>query len=156
MHWENLNEQEDEVSRLHKCLTLARQHAWSRWQREYIHGLMEYHRVNKNTSPVSQIGEIVLIVGEEKNRGRWMKGKVVKYVKGKDGMIRGVIVLHKGNYLERLVQLVCPLEIRSIVKEDQERHNASTKENDDQVKERPERKAAKIAKDKIKEQLKDD
>jgi hypothetical protein len=152
-----LNEQEDdEVSRLHKRLTLARQHAWSRWQREYIHGLMEYHRVNKNTSPVPQIGEIVLIVGEEKNRGRWMKGKVLKYVKGKDGVIRGVIVLHKGNYLERPVQLVCPLEIRSVVKEDQERHNASTKENDDQVKERPERKAARIAKDKIKEQLKDD
>ncbi len=77
-------------------------------------------------------------------------------VKGKDGMIRGVIVLHKGNYLERLVQLVCPLEIRRVVKEDQEGHNASTKENDDQVKERPERKAAKIAKDRIKEQSKDD
>ena len=77
-----LSEQEDdEVSRLHKRLTLTRQHAWSRWQREYIHGLMEYHRVKKNTSPVPQIGEIVLLVGEEKNRGRWMKGKVVKYVK---------------------------------------------------------------------------
>ena len=43
-----------------------------------------------------------------------MKGKVVKYVKGNDGVIRGVIVLHKGNYLERPVQLVCPLEIRKI------------------------------------------
>ncbi len=37
--------------------------------------------MKKNTSPVPQIGEIVLLVGEEKNRGRWMKGKVVKYVK---------------------------------------------------------------------------
>ena len=42
---------------------------------------MEYHRVNKNTSPVPEIGEIVLIVGEEKNKGGWMKGKVVKHVK---------------------------------------------------------------------------
>ena len=60
---------------------------------------MEYHRVNKNTSPVPEIGEIVLIVGEEKNKGRWMKGKVVKHVKEKDGLVRGVIILHEGNYL---------------------------------------------------------
>lgn len=26
-------------------LRVARQHAWLRWQREYVHGLMEYHRV---------------------------------------------------------------------------------------------------------------
>jgi hypothetical protein len=68
---------------------------------------------------------------DEKNRGRWMKGKVVKYVKGKDGAIRGVILLHKCNYLERPVQLVCPLEMRSVVKEDQGRHNESTEDNDD-------------------------
>ncbi|CAB4026448.1 Hypothetical predicted protein [Paramuricea clavata] len=149
-----LSEERDES--LYKRLTMARQHAWSRWQREYIHGLMEYHRVNKSPSAVPEIGEIVLIVGDEKNRGRWMKGKVVKYVKGKDGVIRGVIVLHKGNYLERPVQLVCPLEIRSVVKEDQGRHNESTEDNDDKLKERPERKAAKIAKVNIREQLKDD
>ncbi|CAB4034789.1 Hypothetical predicted protein [Paramuricea clavata] len=91
----------------------------------------EYHRVNKSTSPVPEIGEIVLIVGDEKNRGRWMKGKVVKYVKGEDG-------------------------IRSVRKEDQGRHNESTEDNDDKLKERPERKAAKIAKVNIREQLKDD
>ena len=67
--------EDNEVSRLNKRLNPARHHAWSRWQNEYIHGLMEYHRVNKNTSPVPEIGEIVLIVGEEKNKGRWMKGK---------------------------------------------------------------------------------
>ena len=101
----------NEVGSLYKQLTMARQHAWLRWQQEYIHGLMEYHRVNKSTSPVPEIGEIVLVVEDEKKRGRWMKGKVVKYVKGNDGVMRGVIVLHKGNYLERPVQLVCPLEI---------------------------------------------
>ena len=55
--------------------------------------------------------------------------KVVKHVKEKDGVVRGVIILHEGNYLERPVQLVCSLEIRSVVKEDKENHNASTKEN---------------------------
>ena len=151
-----INEMEDdEVCRLHKRLTLARQHAWSRWQNEYIRGLMEYHRVNKNISPVPEIGEIVLIVGEEKNRGQWMKGKVIKQVKGKDGVVRGVIVLHKGNHLERPIQLVCPLEIQSVIKENQERHNASTEENEGKLTQRPERRAAKIAKANIKEQLHD-
>jgi hypothetical protein len=48
------------------------------------------------------------------------------------------------------------LEIRSVVKEDQGRHNGSTEDNDDKLKKRPERKAAKIAKVNIGEQLKDD
>ena len=108
----------------------------------FMGGLIEYHRVNKNTSPVLEIGEIVLIVGEEKNKGRWMKGKVVKYVKEKDGVVRGVIILHEGNYLERPIQLVCPLEIRSVVKEHKENHSASTKENVGELAKRPERRAA--------------
>ena len=117
---------------------------------------MEYHRVKKTTSPVPEIGEIVLVVGEEKNRGRWVKGKVIKHVKGKDGVVRGVIILHKGNYLERPIQLVCPLEIRSLVKENQEDHNARTNEKHGNLAKRPERRAAKIAKGNIKEQSKDE
>lgn len=77
-------------------------------------------------------------------------------MKGKDGLIRGVVVLHKDNYLERPVQLVCPLEIRSAVKDDQEIHNASNKEiNDHKDKKRQERKSAAMQKEKIKEQFQD-
>ena len=39
-----------------------------------------------------------------------MKGKVIKQAKGKDEVVRGVIVLHKGNHLERPIELICPLE----------------------------------------------
>ena len=62
---------------------------------------------------VPEVGEIVLILGEEKNRGRWKKGKVIRIVKGTDDVARGVILLHKGKQLERPIQSVCPLEIRS-------------------------------------------
>ena len=71
-------------------------------------------------------------------------------------LVRGIIILHEGNYLERPVQLVCPLEIRSVVKEDKENHNGSTKENISESVKRPERRAAKIAKENIKEQLQDE
>ena len=95
-----------------KRLDLARKHAWQRWQKEYVHGLMEFHRITKGCDKVPQLGEVVLIIGEETNRGKWMNGRVLRYVKGKDGVIRGAIVLHKGNHIERPIHLLCPLEIR--------------------------------------------
>ena len=73
----------------------------------------------KNCMCLPEIGEIVLVVGEEKNRGHWMKGKVEKLIKGKDnvvrGVVRGVILRHKGHLIERPLQAACPLEIRSDV-----------------------------------------
>ena len=60
----------DEVSKLHKRLKEVKQHVWKRWKHEYIHSLLESHRVNRKTGPVPHIGEIVLIVGNEKNRAK--------------------------------------------------------------------------------------
>ena len=62
---------------------------------------------------VPEVGGIVLILGEEKNRGCWKKGKVIRIVRGADSMARGVILLHKVKQLERPMQSVCLLEIRS-------------------------------------------
>ena len=45
---------------------------------------------------VPEVGEIVLMLGEEKNRGRWKKEKVIRIVRGTVGMARGVILLYKG------------------------------------------------------------
>ena len=103
----------DETTKLHKRLAEKKQHAWQRWKAEYIHGLMECHRVNKGTNAHPETGEIVLLVGDEKNRGEWKKGKVTKLIRGKDGVIRGVKLLHKGRHLERPLSLICPLEIKA-------------------------------------------
>ncbi len=73
---------------------------------------MESQRINGKPAKAPEIGEIVLVIGEEKNRSEWKKGKVLRQVKGKDGVVRGVILLHKGHTIERPLQLVCPLEIR--------------------------------------------
>ena len=151
--FEEPNGDEDEITRVKKRLELARQHAWSRWRNEYVHGLMEFHKINRGQTEVPQLGEVVLILGEEKNRGRWMRGKVLRHVTGKDGVIRGVILLHKGNHIERPIQLVCSLEIRSAVKENL--HNASTEvEADVRPEKRKKRLAAKNA-DKIRLCLQD-
>lgn len=48
---------EDEVTRLYRRLNNAREHVWRRWQREYIHSLMEAHRINSGKQQISEIGE---------------------------------------------------------------------------------------------------
>ena len=47
-----------------------------------------------------------------------MKGNVVKHIKGKDEIVRGVILLHKGHHIERPLQLICSLEIKSASNEE--------------------------------------
>ena len=64
-------------------------------------------------SDYPEIEAIVRIIGDEKNRGEWKKGRVLRHIKGRDGVVRGVGLLHKGNQIQRPLQLVCPLEIRS-------------------------------------------
>ena len=73
---------------------------------------METDRVNRKTAVVPEIGEIVLVIGEEKNKGEWRKAKVVRHIRGKDGDLIGVALLHKGHHIERPLQLVCALELR--------------------------------------------
>ena len=75
---------------------------------------MEAHRINSGKQQIPEIEEIVLVVGEQRNRGEWMKGRVARHVKGKDEVVRGVIFLHKGKHIQRPLRLVCPLEIKSI------------------------------------------
>ena len=103
----------EKLTRMTKRLEDAKTHVWKRWKREYMHSLMESHWLNKERGSTPKVGEIVLVVGDEKNRGEWKKGKVVRLIEGRDGVVRGVTLLHKGCTIERPLQLVCPLEIRA-------------------------------------------
>ena len=60
---------EDEVTRLYRRLNNAREHVWRRWQREYIHSLILAHRINSGKQQLSEIVEIVLVVGAKEQRG---------------------------------------------------------------------------------------
>ncbi|XP_028395676.1 uncharacterized protein LOC114519703 [Dendronephthya gigantea] len=110
---EDREQDESDVTKMHRRLNVARQHAWNRWHKEYIHSLMESHRIVKGDGQLPMLGGIVLVLGKEKNRGLWKKGKVLRRILGKDGVVRGVVLRHKGHEIERPIQLVCPLEIRS-------------------------------------------
>ena len=80
-------EDEEETSALNKWLREAKNHAWKRWRHEYVHSLKETHRITRKTAKVPDIREIVLIVADKKNRGEWKKGKVVRHIREKDGVV---------------------------------------------------------------------
>jgi hypothetical protein len=137
----------DELTKMQKRIAKAKNNAWKRWQREYVHSLMESQRVNGKPVNAPEVGEVVLVVGEEKNRSEWKKGRVVRQVKGKDGVVHGVVLLHKGHTIERPLQLVCPLVIRCTTQIEQRKNEEKqTVEN-----ERKKRGAAIEASKKIRE-----
>ena len=88
----------------------------------------------------------MLVVEEDKNRGEWKKGRMLRHVKGKDGIISGVVLLHKGHAIERPIQLVCPLDIKAGKRDqpNEEKRNANPTKN-----QRTRRTAAKVAEEKI-------
>ena len=79
----DMKSDDDELTNMQKRITKAKANAWKRWQREYIHSLMESQRINGKPAKAPEIGEIVLVIGEEKNRSEWKKGKVLRQVKRK-------------------------------------------------------------------------
>ena len=106
---EDIEIEGNEISKLQARLLQKRQHVRQRWKKEYIHSIMEHHRVHRGVGSVPAIGEIVLLVGDGKNR-EWTKGKVVRYIKGKDGVVRGVTLFHKGHDIKRPLTLICDRE----------------------------------------------
>ncbi|CAB3977465.1 Hypothetical predicted protein [Paramuricea clavata] len=83
-----VKDEEDELTKMQRRLRKAKDDAWKRWKREYVHSLLESQRVNNKVVEAPQIGDVVLVVGEEKNRGEWKKGKVLRQVRGKDETLR--------------------------------------------------------------------
>ena len=85
---------------------------WSRWTGEYIKSLRERHNLNhiKGGPPIEQ-GDVVLIQSDERNRGKWNIGVVVKLIKGRDGIVRGARLRAGKSFLERAVQQLCPMEL---------------------------------------------
>ena len=70
---ENIEVNDDEVTKMFKRKQETKQHVWQRWKREYLRSLMESHRINRKDAPYPEIGEIVLVVKEEK---KWSGRKV--------------------------------------------------------------------------------
>ena len=85
---------------------------WRRWSAEYLRGLRERHNVKHNKRQLSLTsGDVVIIKGDEKNRGQWKLGIVDELFPGSDGVIRAVKLRAGKSYLERPIQHLYPLEL---------------------------------------------
>ena len=82
------------------------QHFQSRWKREYLTSLREYHRC----SEVIKVGDIV-IIHDDAPRAGWKLAVVEKLITGSDGVTRaGEIRTARGTTNRPIVRLI-PLEV---------------------------------------------
>ena len=90
-------------------------------------------------------GDVVLIKGKERNRGKWNIGIVEEMIKGRDGIVRVVKLRAGKSHLVRPIQHLYPLELeREARKESRDaRLDAAAPEF------RPRRNTAQEAKDKL-------
>ena len=86
--------------------------AWRRWQQEYVTALRERHNMQPKSKAVNiNVGDVVMIKGESKKRGRWKIGIISKLFQGKNDQIRGARVKTPRGCLDRPIQLLYPLEL---------------------------------------------
>ena len=149
------------VTRRMKFLKTCRQHLRKRWQTEYIHALEERHqKVVGTEETLPEMGSVVMITDSSKIKSKWQIGRIVKMIRGKDGVVRGYkIKTGTGFVVERPLQLVCDLEIKgskdenSLQKINQTENDKvadETQDRDVTSKTRPRRKAKSAAIDVIK------
>ena len=56
-------------------------------------------------------GDVVLIKGEQRSRGKWKLGEVDNPIPGSDGVVRAVPLKAGKSFLERPIQHLYPLEL---------------------------------------------
>ena len=110
---------------------------------------MEHRRVSRGVNAYPDVGEIVLVVGDEKNRAEWRRGKVVELIKGKDNVVRRVQILTKGHTIERPLSLVCSLEIKSTAVENSQAKKSGSRGKFEGAKRKNSRQATKDTRGKI-------
>ena len=136
-----------------KYLERCKDNLWKRWTAEYLKGLRERHNLKHGGKEVNiNIGDVVLIKGEEKNRGCWSIGIVKELIKGTDGVIRAARLKAKKSILERAVQQLHPLELSC----DKEMERVKDVLDPKAREFRPKRNAARDAEQTIKEVLADE
>ena len=82
---------------------------WSRWLREYLPELQKRHKWHNKERNV-QVGDLVLVVGENMPRRLWPLGLVVQIKHGRDNLVRSVHVKTRSTTLVRPVTKIVLLE----------------------------------------------
>ena len=70
------------------------------------------HPISLEKAAEISTGDIMLIKGEEKDRGLWKMGVVEKLIRGRDGVTRGAKLRTGKGITERSIQHLYPMELR--------------------------------------------
>ena len=136
-------------------------HFESRWKREYLTSLREFHKACGHNKQLVKKGDIVLI-HDDKPRLKWKLAIIEDLLMGNDGFVRAANV-RIGNYVtSRPISKLYPLEVSSAGSNPQEevtggevnKQRAELQPTDNN-KERPRRKAAEKARSQISEWTRD-
>ena len=95
-----------------KYVQACKNAAWLRLSNEYIKTLRERHNLkhHKKTNAIKS-RDVVLIKGDNKNRGKWNIGIVTDLFPGPDGEARAVKLRVGNKVYEKAIQHLYPMEL---------------------------------------------
>ncbi|XP_078384079.1 uncharacterized protein LOC144666532 [Oculina patagonica] len=109
---ETWREENVDLRRRAKYLKSCKDALWKRWSREYLSALRERHNFKVGGKPCTlKVGDVVIVRGDESNRGKWSLGVIVDLFEGRDGVVRAAKLRAGKPFLERPVQHLFPLEL---------------------------------------------
>ncbi|XP_028410372.1 uncharacterized protein LOC114532993 [Dendronephthya gigantea] len=144
----NQHIEDDDLRKRARYIKRCKDVLWKRWSSEYLKSLRERHNMKNGEKVIRlNIGDVVIVKSEEKNRGKWRLGIVQSLITGKDGIVRGARLRVGQSNIERAVQHLYPMELSC----DAELKPATSKLRADVPEFRPKRNAAAIAECRIKD-----
>ena len=99
-----------EIQRRAKIQALLLQHFWSRWRREYLTALREFHHTTGTNTQTVKVGDVVLI-HDDTPRIQWKLAIIEQVNKGADGLIRSANVRTSSGKTNRPIARLYPLEV---------------------------------------------
>lgn len=105
-------EENVDLRRRAKYLKSCKDAFWKRWSREYLSALRECHNCKEHGKPSTlKVGDVVIVRGDERNRGNRSLCVLVDLFEGHDGIVRAARLRAGKSFLERPVQHLFPLEL---------------------------------------------
>ena len=103
---------EKNLRRRAKFLLKCKEVMWKRWTAEYVRSLRESHRrAGGKQTCHPQVGDVVIIQDDKRNRNQWKLAVVKGLIKGRDGIIRAASLKTSKETLERAIQHLYSLEL---------------------------------------------
>ena len=87
------------------------QHFQSRWKREYLTSLREFHKATGQYRRQINVGDIVVIHDDKQPRLNWKLAIVEGLIEGHDGLVRAANVRTNNHVTSRPIPKLYPLEI---------------------------------------------